>query len=376
MISTHANLHTIDEFSLFMNENQILETVTSKEIQKAKSRLSQLNQKIEQIKSSIDLSQKRLEKLNSFLHTNKIDEAIAPGGEEGEIDEMVTEDIFNCDTSTSKFLQVYAEHRNSSLQLLLDDVRTFINDSLINDIEDITNLQASSLDQQKRVQMLISNAENNQKNALDENLVLQEKQTSTQNEFKELERKLNANSIQVQIQQQDHLIEQLRLSSASSRNEIHTMKKARVDSQDKHGDTEEKSLQNFQKLGILEHSIEEAKNRNIQLKSRFEELKLLDEREKNMISKIESNREARLKHKREKEGSTLNKDDKAMLDMSLGMLRCSICEDRFKDVVISKCMHLFCKVCIEQKLTTKQRKCSICSEKFSKADVKAVYFTH
>lgn len=377
MVSTHANLHTIDEFSLFTNENQILEAVSQKEIQKVKSRIIQSNQKVELIKSSIDLSQKRIEKLNNFLlsiGTKTTENTIAStGGEEGEIDEMVSD---ACDMSTSKFLQVYAEHRNSSLQQLLEDVKTFINDSLITDIEDINTLQASSSDQQKRVQMLISNAENNQKEALDENLLLQEKLISTQNELTELERKLNLNSLQAQMQQQDTLIDQFRLSDVNSRGDMHTIKKARIDNQDKHGDNEEKSSQNFQKLGILEHSIEEAKNRNTQLKLRFEELKLLDDRERNLISKIESNREARLKHKREKEGSTLNKDDKAMLDMSLGMLRCSICDDRFKDVVISKCMHLFCKVCIEQKLTTKQRKCSICSEKFSKADIKAVYFTH
>jgi E3 ubiquitin-protein ligase BRE1 len=73
----------------------------------------------------------------------------------------------------------------------------------------------------------------------------------------------------------------------------------------------------------------------------------------------------------------LSKEDNEMLQMSLGMLRCSLCSDRFKDCVISKCFHLFCKVCLD-KILRKERnsKCPSCSEKFTSDDIKQVYFTH
>ena len=32
-----------------------------------------------------------------------------------------------------------------------------------------------------------------------------------------------------------------------------------------------------------------------------------------------------------------------MLTMAMNMLRCSICNDRFKSVVLTRCWHLFCR---------------------------------
>lgn len=65
-----------------------------------------------------------------------------------------------------------------------------------------------------------------------------------------------------------------------------------------------------------------------------------------------------------------------MLDMTLNMLRCSVCKDRFKEVAITRCFHLFCKECIEENLRNRSRKCPACGEKFGQDDVKQVYFTH
>ena len=383
MITTQACKMTMDSIEIVSKESKKLDNTTQVENQKIITRLNQANQKVEKIKSNINISERRLEKLDNFYQSifNKdkknTNVLIQDDGEEGEINEMmIDDDIFNIDTSTSKFLIDFAENRNSCLQTLLDEIRLFINDNLINDIDEITNLQTPSLEQQKRIQLAISNAENKQKEALDENLKIQEKLTNSQEGYIEQEKKLNINALISQMQQQDNIISQIRLSDNNSRNETHVIKKARLENQDKHGITEENSLQNSQILGILDHSIEDAKGRNNLLKSRFEELSRFDGKEKNLISKIESNREARLKHKREKEGLTLSKEDKALLDMSMGMLRCSICHDRFKDVVLSKCLHLFCKICIDHKFSTKQRHCPTCGDKFNKADIKAVYFTH
>ena len=65
-----------------------------------------------------------------------------------------------------------------------------------------------------------------------------------------------------------------------------------------------------------------------------------------------------------------------MLDMTLGMLRCSVCKDRFKDCAITRCFHLFCKECIDDLLRNRHRKCPACGEKFGQDDVKSVFFTH
>jgi len=68
--------------------------------------------------------------------------------------------------------------------------------------------------------------------------------------------------------------------------------------------------------------------------------------------------------------------DSGMLEMALSMLRCSVCRDRFKEVAITRCYHLFCRECIDTNLTNRHRKCPACGEKFGADDVKQVYFTH
>jgi len=71
-----------------------------------------------------------------------------------------------------------------------------------------------------------------------------------------------------------------------------------------------------------------------------------------------------------------NSVEKDMLDMTLNMLRCFVCRDRFKNAVITRCYHLFCKECIDENLKCRNRKCPACGEKFGQDDVKTVYFTH
>ncbi|KAL8291986.1 hypothetical protein RQP46_001452 [Phenoliferia psychrophenolica] len=56
------------------------------------------------------------------------------------------------------------------------------------------------------------------------------------------------------------------------------------------------------------------------------------------------------------------------------MLKCSTCALRFKGVIINRCGHLFCKECIDARLSNRQRKCPTCGVAFGKDDVSSVYF--
>ncbi|XP_051134328.1 E3 ubiquitin-protein ligase BRE1-like 1 [Andrographis paniculata] len=55
------------------------------------------------------------------------------------------------------------------------------------------------------------------------------------------------------------------------------------------------------------------------------------------------------------------------------ILICSVCNDRRKEVVITKCYHLFCNACVQRILNTRHRKCPACSASFGANDVKPVY---
>ncbi|XP_008803814.1 E3 ubiquitin-protein ligase BRE1-like 1 isoform X1 [Phoenix dactylifera] len=56
-----------------------------------------------------------------------------------------------------------------------------------------------------------------------------------------------------------------------------------------------------------------------------------------------------------------------------GILKCSICLDRQKEVVIAKCYHLFCNQCIQRTLGNRQRRCPTCGMSFGPNDVKPIY---
>ncbi|KAL9228837.1 hypothetical protein vseg_004374 [Gypsophila vaccaria] len=55
------------------------------------------------------------------------------------------------------------------------------------------------------------------------------------------------------------------------------------------------------------------------------------------------------------------------------ILKCSICLDRPKEVVITKCYHLLCDPCVQKVLVSRHRKCPVCAASFGPNDVKPVY---
>lgn len=53
--------------------------------------------------------------------------------------------------------------------------------------------------------------------------------------------------------------------------------------------------------------------------------------------------------------------------------QCSVCNYRAKSHVLQRCMHVFCKECVDKRLETRQRKCPTCGGAFGPNDVKAIY---
>ncbi|SCZ89366.1 BZ3500_MvSof-1268-A1-R1_Chr9g10383 [Microbotryum saponariae] len=75
-----------------------------------------------------------------------------------------------------------------------------------------------------------------------------------------------------------------------------------------------------------------------------------------------------------KDESTQLRELKSFNDDLSKMLKCSTCNLRFKSVIIDRCHHLFCKDCIDARLSNRQRKCPTCGAAFGKDDVSTVYF--
>ncbi|KIL65947.1 hypothetical protein M378DRAFT_449286 [Amanita muscaria Koide BX008] len=73
-------------------------------------------------------------------------------------------------------------------------------------------------------------------------------------------------------------------------------------------------------------------------------------------------------------GTSQNKMDGGEVQSLKELLRCSICKTNFRNTIITKCMHTFCKHCVEARITTRQRKCPACNILFSQSDVQTLWF--
>ncbi|CAM9957339.1 unnamed protein product, partial [Phaeothamnion confervicola] len=56
-------------------------------------------------------------------------------------------------------------------------------------------------------------------------------------------------------------------------------------------------------------------------------------------------------------------------------LKCSVCLDRQKNVVLTKCYHMFCEECIKENLRNRTRKCPACSRGFGDNDFQHIFLT-
>jgi E3 ubiquitin-protein ligase BRE1 len=65
----------------------------------------------------------------------------------------------------------------------------------------------------------------------------------------------------------------------------------------------------------------------------------------------------------------------AVLDVEKyrSLLRCSLCDNRFKDTALVKCMHCFCCECIEGRVKCRDRRCPTCKESFSLNEVRRIF---
>ncbi|KAK7395594.1 hypothetical protein VNO78_16158 [Psophocarpus tetragonolobus] len=77
--------------------------------------------------------------------------------------------------------------------------------------------------------------------------------------------------------------------------------------------------------------------------------------------------------KEQNESSSLTERLQQELEEYREIIKCSICQDRAKQVVITKCFHLFCYSCIQKVAGSRRRKCPQCATSFGPNDIKSVY---
>ncbi|KAK8445712.1 hypothetical protein SEVIR_9G372800v4 [Setaria viridis] len=120
------------------------------------------------------------------------------------------------------------------------------------------------------------------------------------------------------------------------------------------GSSEKEHDQTQQKISELRILLEHERSERRRLEEQYEEVK-------NEIMELTS----------ETEETTIQKLQDEIKECK-AILKCGVCFDRPKEVVITKCFHLFCSPCIQRNLEIRHRKCPGCGTPFGQNDVREV----
>ncbi|PAN04309.1 hypothetical protein PAHAL_1G057100 [Panicum hallii] len=120
------------------------------------------------------------------------------------------------------------------------------------------------------------------------------------------------------------------------------------------GSSEKEYDQTQQKISELRILLEHERSERRRLEEQYEEVK-------NEVMELTS----------ETEETTIQKLQDEIKECK-AILKCGVCFDRPKEVVITKCFHLFCSPCIQRNLELRHRKCPGCGTPFGQNDVREV----
>lgn len=112
---------------------------------------------------------------------------------------------------------------------------------------------------------------------------------------------------------------------------------------------------------------------------------LVSEREKSLIQKRSELRIVEEEYTRSKKELERQRKE-AVADASIKrsesengedyrkLVLCTTCCQNFRSVIITKCLHTFCKPCVDARISTRQRKCPACNIPFAQSDVQSFFF--
>ncbi|KAF9925960.1 E3 ubiquitin-protein ligase bre1 [Linnemannia zychae] len=95
---------------------------------------------------------------------------------------------------------------------------------------------------------------------------------------------------------------------------------------------------------------------------------------KRLMEESESMRKKLEEHNKKSESSSGESSEAAkQAARYLKLLKCPACDVNFKSHVILRCMHVFCKSCMDKQMEYRQRKCPTCRENFGAKDIGATW---
>ncbi|XP_022733211.1 E3 ubiquitin-protein ligase BRE1-like 1 isoform X2 [Durio zibethinus] len=206
---------------------------------------------------------------------------------------------------------------------------------------------------------------------------------------------VRAKQLQDALLLEKHTMEK-EIQQASASLDFYDMKAARIEDQLRFCSDKVQQLaqERFQKSVSLENtqkrlsdvrrsshhareSLEDSQSKIEKSRMALVELQIELERErfnkKRIEEELEVVRRKMVRLRAETEGSSIIERLQQELREYREILKCSICLDRPKEVVITKCYHLFCNPCVQKITESRYRKCPVCAASFGANDVKPVY---
>ncbi|KAJ3567584.1 hypothetical protein NP233_g6273 [Leucocoprinus birnbaumii] len=156
-------------------------------------------------------------------------------------------------------------------------------------------------------------------------------------------------------------------------NQEYTAQKKLLESMGDHIRATEKSRTEFFAKAEMERGRSEAlRHVHKEIEKSFAEVKKQELRQLE-DSLIRAKKDVERQAARMKEAATTTPGSSDLENLK-SILKCSTCRINFRSTVITKCMHTFCKDCVEKRIQTRQRKCPACNIAFAQSEVQQIWF--
>ncbi|KAK7385822.1 hypothetical protein VNO78_31718 [Psophocarpus tetragonolobus] len=128
-------------------------------------------------------------------------------------------------------------------------------------------------------------------------------------------------------------------------------------------------------LKLLKSAVSSSEKEHDQIQKDTEAIEMELESERSLRKKLEEELKelnSKIAELTSETGETKIQKLEKEIKICKNMIKCTVCTDRPKEVVIVKCYHLFCNPCIQRNLELRHRKCPACGTAFGQSDVRFV----
>jgi len=240
---------------------------------------------------------------------------------------------------SSKFLEQDTIQRLQSLKdktlQLHNDIKdqySSINDMMM-EIDSVTGDHINIKENISKLLAQLNETQISRQGILEENINSTNEINNTKDKQKTLQNKFDV--IHSLVKHQELLISKLRSTENSTKLDYQTEKKNKLEEEEKY---RKEDIITDKKIVSKENQLLSIQKQNKELQGQCDELS--KKIEKNRKRRLELQREDKIKPPVKKEKNQVdindNNEDTKMLESALGMLRCSVCKDRFKSVAITR----------------------------------------